>query len=99
DIEDSTNNELSSNDKDNFENTSDQHKSPDSETIIKLISICLEYNYLLVSENANFATEYQKLTAEIKDLIEKYTLCDLDVLSQVQLLYELFPEATIVDYD
>ncbi|CAG8616741.1 11523_t:CDS:2 [Scutellospora calospora] len=35
----------------------------------------------------------------MKDLIEKYTLCDLDVLSQVWLLRELFSEATIIDYD
>ncbi|CAG8599621.1 16277_t:CDS:2, partial [Racocetra fulgida] len=36
---------------------------------------------------------------EMKDLIESYTLCDLDVPSQVRLLHRLFSEATIVDYD
>ncbi|CAG8685809.1 7047_t:CDS:2, partial [Scutellospora calospora] len=74
-------------------------KGPDGETIIKLTSIHLEHNHLLVPKNASFATEYWKLTAEIKDLIKKYTLCDLDVPSQVQLLHELFSKATIIDYD
>ncbi|CAG8595640.1 1689_t:CDS:2 [Cetraspora pellucida] len=74
-------------------------KRSDNETIIKLMSMRLEHNHPLVPENAIFATQYQKLTVEIKDLIESYTLCDLDVSSQVRLLHELFPKATIVDYD
>ncbi|CAG8702860.1 1104_t:CDS:2, partial [Ambispora leptoticha] len=74
-------------------------KGPDNETIIKLTSMKLEHNHMLVSENANFATSYRKLTTEMKELIENYVLCDIDVPSQVQLLCVLFPEATIVDYD
>ncbi|CAG8808706.1 9788_t:CDS:2, partial [Racocetra fulgida] len=49
----------------------------------------LEHNHMLVPENASFATSYQKLTTEMKELIENY----------VRLLRGLFPEATIVDYD
>ncbi|CAG8772278.1 16647_t:CDS:2, partial [Dentiscutata erythropus] len=44
-------------------------------------------------------TSKSKNSNEMKELIESYTLCDLDVPSQVQLLRGLFPEATIVDYD
>ncbi|CAG8620920.1 23074_t:CDS:2, partial [Racocetra persica] len=46
-----------------------------------------------------FATEYWKLTTKMKKLIESYTLCDIDILSQVKLFRGLFSEATIVDYD
>ncbi|CAG8758107.1 28213_t:CDS:10, partial [Dentiscutata erythropus] len=70
-------------------------KGSDNETIIKLISINLEHNYLLVPENTSFATSYQKLTTEIKELIENYVFCDIDVLTQVRLFYRLFPETTI----
>ncbi|CAG8696286.1 4347_t:CDS:2 [Cetraspora pellucida] len=74
-------------------------KKSDNEIIIKLMSMHFEHNHPLVSENAIFAIQYQKLTVEMKNLIESYMLCDLDVLSQIRLLYGLFPEATIVDYD
>ncbi|CAG8683605.1 15628_t:CDS:1 [Cetraspora pellucida] len=67
--------------------------------IIKLKSICLEHNHTLVPKNVAFVMEYQKLITEMKKLIESYTLCDVDILSQVRLLCGLFPEATIVDYD
>ncbi|CAG8701220.1 15555_t:CDS:2, partial [Dentiscutata erythropus] len=74
-------------------------KGPNNETIIKLTSMNLEHNYLLVPENASFATSYRKLTTEMKKLIENYVLCNIDVSSQIRLLCGLFPEATIVDYD
>ncbi|CAG8719522.1 8453_t:CDS:2 [Gigaspora margarita] len=35
----------------------------------------------------------------MKDLIESYMLCDLDVPSQIQLLCGLFPKVIVVDYD
>ncbi|CAG8754702.1 13761_t:CDS:2, partial [Racocetra persica] len=58
-----------------------------------------EHNHQLISENASFATSYRKLTTDMKKLIESYTICDIDVLSQVWLLRGLFSDATIVDYD
>ncbi|CAG8784944.1 10912_t:CDS:2, partial [Cetraspora pellucida] len=57
-------------------------KGSDNETIIKLTSMHLKHNHTLVSENAIFATQYWKLIVEMKDLIESYMLCNLDVLSQ-----------------
>ncbi|CAG8804496.1 5596_t:CDS:2, partial [Racocetra fulgida] len=74
-------------------------KGSDNETIIKLTSMKLEHNHMLVPENASFATSYRKLITEMKKLIENYVLCDIDVPSQVRVLYGLFPKATIVDYD
>ncbi|KAF0490234.1 protein far1-related sequence 5-like [Gigaspora margarita] len=56
-------------------------KGPDYEIVIKLTSVHLEHNHPLLPENATFATGYQKLTREMKDLIKSYTLCDLDVSS------------------
>ncbi|CAG8502541.1 6708_t:CDS:2 [Scutellospora calospora] len=74
-------------------------KSPNCNMIIKLTLICLEHNYTLIPDNAIFTTRYRKLTLEIKDLIKSFTLCNLDISSQVQLLHELFSEAIIIDYD
>ncbi|CAG8758423.1 8920_t:CDS:2, partial [Cetraspora pellucida] len=59
-------------------NTS-KNKSYGDEMVIKLKSMCLEHNHTLVPENAAFATEYRKLTTEIKELIKSYTLCDVDI--------------------
>ncbi|CAG8790390.1 23573_t:CDS:2, partial [Cetraspora pellucida] len=39
------------------------------------------------------------MSKKIKELIESYTFCDLDMLSQIKLLHELFFKTTIVDYD
>ncbi|CAG8836890.1 30668_t:CDS:2 [Gigaspora margarita] len=50
----------------------------------------------LLSKNTNGETAIKltlKLTVEMKDLIKSYTLCDLDVPSQIRLLRGLFPEA------
>ena len=58
-------------------------KDPDGIPIIKLTKLHLEHNHPLVSDNAEFATKYRELTSEMKGLIESYTLCDLDVPSQV----------------
>ncbi|CAG8729355.1 913_t:CDS:2, partial [Racocetra persica] len=69
------------------------------EMVIKLNSMHLKHNHSLVPKNVAFATKYQKLTTEIKELIESYTLCNIDVPSQVRLLRGLFSKATIVDYD
>ncbi|CAG8605389.1 8694_t:CDS:2, partial [Cetraspora pellucida] len=55
--------------------------------------------FLLIPKNASFATSYQKLITDMKELIESYTICDINVLSQVRLLCELFSNATIVNYD
>ncbi|CAG8715507.1 935_t:CDS:2, partial [Cetraspora pellucida] len=74
-------------------------KGPDNKTIIKLISMHPEHNHQLISENASFATSYQKLITDMKELIESYTICDINVSSQVRLLHRLFLNATIVDYD
>ncbi|CAG8724954.1 18599_t:CDS:2, partial [Racocetra fulgida] len=54
---------------------------PDNETIIKLTSMKLEHNHMLVPENASFAISYRKLITEMKELIENYVFCDIDVLS------------------
>ncbi|CAG8760848.1 32357_t:CDS:2 [Racocetra persica] len=58
-----------------------------------------EHNHQLIPENATFATSYWKLTTDMKELIESYTICDIDVSSQIRLLCGLFPDATIVNYD
>ncbi|CAG8833922.1 29750_t:CDS:2, partial [Racocetra persica] len=42
-----------------------------------------EHNHQLIPENARFATCYRKLTTDMKELIESYTICDIDVSSQV----------------
>jgi len=49
-------------------------KNSNGETAIKLTLVNLSHNHQLVPENANFATKYRKLTVEMKDLIESYTL-------------------------
>ncbi|CAG8653730.1 9002_t:CDS:2 [Cetraspora pellucida] len=57
-------------------------KGPNNETIIKLTLMHSEHNYQLIPENASFAISYQKLITDMKELIESYTICAIDVLSQ-----------------
>ncbi|CAG8632137.1 7002_t:CDS:2, partial [Racocetra fulgida] len=69
-------------------------KGPDNETIIKLTLMKLEHNHILVPENASFATSYQKLTTEMKKLIENYVLCDIDGYNTAKLFQHFEKERT-----
>ncbi|CAG8841943.1 29938_t:CDS:2, partial [Racocetra persica] len=64
-------------------------KGPDNETIIKLTSMYPEHNHQLIPENASFATSYWKLTTDMKKLIKSYTICDIDISSQVRRTHDI----------
>ncbi|CAG8561057.1 30492_t:CDS:2, partial [Racocetra persica] len=75
-------------------------KGPDNETIIKLTLMHPEHNHQLISENASFATSYQKLTTDMKELIESYIICNIDVSSQQTIeATGVQPRAFMIDAD
>ncbi|CAG8513266.1 15159_t:CDS:2, partial [Racocetra fulgida] len=73
-------------------------KSSNGETAIKLTLVNLIHNHQLVPKNANFATKYRKLTVEMKDLIESYTLCNLDISSQIRHFMEYVDAAKLLQH-
>ncbi|CAG8567199.1 24940_t:CDS:2, partial [Racocetra persica] len=75
-------------------------KGPDNKTIIKLILMHSEHNHQLIPENVSFATSYQKLTTDMKEFIESYTICDIDVSSQQTIeATGVQPGAFMIDAD